>query len=243
MLLHQREKAQSPQTIAQFHSSPPSSPRAPCGIGHGSRWSGSRSTSRHNHPGSRPNGDRERPLFACPCRFAVRLSRGPPCPVSMGSPLLPGAALFCPLSKTACHASFWGSSSSYLVSASSWSKSFKGRSVGGSPGGRGMKSASFACHGTHVVGTQTRNCFLPHTCKHLVHLTDPALRPRPRARTTGCTLPGTVLARLLNTDYFLDGPFEVLGALRLPWPPFCGQETRSLQTSRMADALTTGTIR
>ena len=40
------------------------------------------------------------------------------------------------------------------------------------PGGSGWNMATFACHGVHVVGSQTRNCFLPQTCKHLVHSTD-----------------------------------------------------------------------
>ena len=66
-----------------------------------------------------------------------------------------------PLSKTACHASFWGSSSSYWVSASSLSKPFTGKPGGGNPSGSRMKSAAFARHGTLEVGSQTRNCFLP----------------------------------------------------------------------------------
>ena len=40
-----------------------------------------------------------------------------------------------------------------------------------------MNSASFACHGMDVVDSQTRGCFLLQTCKHLMHFTDPALRP------------------------------------------------------------------
>ena len=40
-----------------------------------------------------------------------------------------------------------------------------------------MKSASFARDGAHVVGSQTRNCFLPQTCRHMVHFTEPILRP------------------------------------------------------------------
>ena len=48
---------------------------------------------------------------------------------------------------------------------------------GGNLGGKGMKSASFARQGVHVVGSQTRNCFLPQTCRHLVHSTEPTLRP------------------------------------------------------------------
>ena len=40
-----------------------------------------------------------------------------------------------------------------------------------------MTSASFACHGTHAVASQTRNCFLLQICRHLVHFTGPFLRP------------------------------------------------------------------
>ena len=74
--------------------------------------------------------------------------------------------LIFPLSKTACHASFRRPSGSKL---------FNGGSGAGKPGG--MHSTTFACHGVHVVGSETRKCFLPHTCKQLVHKTDPALRP------------------------------------------------------------------
>ena len=40
------------------------------------------------------------------------------------------------------------------------------------PVGTGMNGASLACHGMHVVGSQTRNSFLPQTCGHLVHFTE-----------------------------------------------------------------------
>ena len=40
-----------------------------------------------------------------------------------------------------------------------------------------MKRAFWACQGTHAASTQPRRFFLPHTCEHLVHLTEPILRP------------------------------------------------------------------
>ena len=56
-----------------------------------------------------------------------------------------------------------------------------------------MKSASFACQGVHVVGNHTHNWFLPQTCKHLVHFTEPTLRrQRSRVRTESV---GKVVAR------------------------------------------------
>ena len=63
-----------------------------------------------------------------------------------------------------------------------------------------MEGASSACHGMHDVGNQTRNCFLTQTCKHLVHLTKPILRPA----TISCS--GTLLhsssgARFRGTEW------------------------------------------
>ena len=90
-------------------------------------------------------------------------------------------------------------SSSYWCSASSSSKLFDSGPGAGSPGGSETHRASFACHGMHVVSSQTRRCLLPQTWKHLMHFTDPALLPATIScadslmqSSSGTRLPGTV---------------------------------------------------
>ena len=53
-----------------------------------------------------------------------------------------------------------------------------------------MKSASFTWHGIQVVVSWTRNCFVPRTCKHLLHFTpsNDLVRGEPDALFQWCTL-------------------------------------------------------
>ena len=99
-----------------------------------------------------------------------------------------------PVARIPLAASFWGSSSSCWVSASSLSESFSGRPGGGNPGGKAMKSASFARDGTHVVGSLTRNCFFSLQAHGALHGADPAscnvlVRGPPDALFQWCPLP------------------------------------------------------
>ena len=90
-------------------------------------------------------------------------------------------------------------SSSYWCSASSSSKLFDSGPGAGSPSDSEIHRASFACHGMHVVSSQTRRRLLPQTWKHLMHFTDPALLPATIScadslmqSSSGTRLPGTV---------------------------------------------------
>ena len=142
----------SSRTLARVHP-----PTAPCLIGHGTRWPGSRSNPRHNHHRWRRHVGRERPLLPWPRGFAVRhyledldaqflwvgrtiatqltvhpqaVTSTPNAPVGRklcalyGRSSLPSAGARHPFAphlhyrSTACHATFWGASSSYWVSAS-----------------------------------------------------------------------------------------------------------------------------